>query len=144
MPAYFIFCSLFSIFCRLGLLIDVLHLNPETHSNSILITASEKLSRIAQSGRFCFEVIRQWHGTNPYTSFQITSVWGDLLEIKPTIQCVLDKWVEFTNRNPMKFSHDRYKLTCLGQTTALQQHRMGPDCLGHSSAEKDQESWWSH
>lgn len=50
---------------------------------------------------------------------------------------------ERVNKNLLKFRKDKYQNLHVGRKCLLQWYRLGPDCLGSSSAEKDLERcWW--
>lgn len=53
----------------------------------------------------------------------------------------LDMLEEWADRNLMKISKKKCQVVHLGRTNLLQQHRLGTDCLGSSSMDKDQEPW---
>ncbi|KAK4818028.1 hypothetical protein QYF61_004152 [Mycteria americana] len=66
----------------------------------------------------------------------------DTLEGRAAIRSDLDSMKEKATSNLLKFNQDRCKVFLTGRGKPLQQHKLEPDWLGSSSAEKDLGGCW--
>ena len=64
-------------------------------------------------------------------------VEGPVICLRAAIQRHLDRQEEWAVRNLLKFNKDKCQVLHLGETNTPQCYRLGPECLGSSSVEKD-------
>ena len=62
---------------------------------------------------------------------------GPVICLRAAIQRELDRQEEWAVRNLRKFNKDKCQVLHLGETITPQCYRLGPECLGSSSVEKD-------